>query len=159
MTSEQTIFSMVIDDAEGINQIEYLQEGLEKVRATAEEVEKQAYKSASRAIHYAQIGWGLIQGMVRASGGAISMTQRLVISATLGAIQTLGPVLYTLITEGTISGNYFKVAGALLGLAQLGTAIAAYLAYEADAKENSRQLRGLNFMLSNMSLLLSSTQI
>jgi hypothetical protein len=80
------------------------------------------------------------------------MTQRLVISAGLSAVEVLYPILKAQLTEATISYNPLMIAQAIFGLVQLGTATAALIAYEQKAMETSKQLRGLQFMFSNISM-------
>ncbi len=97
--------------------------------------------------------------MIRASGGAISMTQRLVVSATFGAIQTLAPILSAALGAGIATMDAKAIAASLFGLAQVASAISALVAYELQQKDLSLQLRGLNFSLSNITMLMNATSI
>ena len=150
-------FNLNIEDL--IDDIEVVQDGVDDTKKSIEEMEKAAYRSVSRVIQIAQLGWGMIQGMLRASGGAISMTTRLVVSASFGAIKTLTPILYAAFHGGIASMNFMASMEALMGFAQLTTAIAALVAYESDQKKIALQLRGMNFMFSNMGMMLSSVSI
>jgi len=153
------IFEVEIDMGGAEKEIVRIKEDLNGVFVLAEEVEKNSYKSMMKAIHYAQIGWGIIQGLVRAAGGSISMTTRLAISAGLGAVKAFYPIMHTIFTAGVASVNAYQVGLALAGLAQLGTAVSALVAYESEQKDLSRQLRGLNFTMSNIGLAMSGMLI
>ena len=150
----QTIFSIQVDNTTGVAQIQFLKQQLDQTKELAQIVEKEAHKSIRRAIRVAQLGWGLVQGMVRAAGGSISMTTRLVISAGFGAVQALYPVLSAALGAGIATLDAPRIASALAGLAQLGLSIAALVAFETQQKQISLQLRGATFALSNVSAML-----
>ena len=122
-------------------------------------LEKTAKQKINKIIHIAQLSWGLIQGMIRAAGGAISMTTRLVVSAAFGAIQTLYPILSAALSGGLATMDFKAVVTSIIGLAQLSSAVVALVQYEAGQKEISLQLRGLNFTFRNMGMMLSGIQM
>ncbi len=99
--------------------------------------------------------WGMYQGMVRTMGGTISMTQRLVISSILGGIQTLYPLLTATESLGIALKSPSVFIPAAMGLLEVGTAVAALIAYQNEANQLSLQIRGANYLVQNMSNLLS----
>ena len=151
----QTVFVIDVDEKTALNKIGWIDEKLAKTAAYIEEVEKSAQRKIKAVIHGAQLAWGVIQGAVRAAGGSISMTTRLIVSAGFGAIQTIIPLLSAIGIIGTATGDPVKIGAAILGAAQMTSAIAALIAFQAQEKQISLQLRGLNFMFSNMSMMLS----
>ena len=155
----QTIFSIDIDSTPGETKIRLIKQSAKNTEEILEELEKTAQDKIRRVIHIAQLGWGLIQGMLRASGQAISMTTRLVVSASFGAIKMLTPILYAAFHGGIASMNFMAAMEAMMGFAQLTTATTALIAYESDQRKMSLQLRGLNFMFRNMGMMLSSVSI
>ena len=142
-----------------INVVEEVDEKVKKTRRVIGLVDIEADVVLRRNIQRMRLSWGMLQGMIRAAGGSISMTQRLVISAGFGAVQALQPVLTAALGAGLASMNAYQVSQALLGLAELGSSIAALVAYQTGARDVSLQLRGINFMLSNMSMYLNVMEI
>ncbi len=134
----------------------------EKIFWSEEELAKhqaQVKKTIRNSIMAVRAGWGLIQGYVRAVGGTISMTQRLVVSAVLGGIQTVLPLLSGTESLGVALKRPDIFIPAALGLLQVGTSLVALVQYQAGMKEESKRMRGLNFMISNMSMMLSMVKI
>ena len=127
---------------------------LEKVKFTAEEVQTKVEDTVRGVIRAARLGWMVIQGVHRAAGIGISMTSRLVVSAGFGAIQTLYPLLMAALHLGEATFNVPTIVASLIGLTQLTTAMMALAAYESDQKEISKQLRGLNFVMSSIGLMI-----
>ncbi len=100
-------------------------------------------------------GWGMLQGLIRATGGSISITQRLMVSAVLGGVQAIVPLLTAAEGLGVALKDPTIMIPVAMGLLEVGTATAALIAYQNEAREASKALRGLNFMTQNMSNLLS----
>jgi len=136
-----------IDDK--VAKIEYTHEMLE-------ELEKDASKTIRRVMVAARGGWGIIQAMVRMSGGAISMTTRLVMSAVMGGVQTLIPLLAAAKAGGFATLNAAQVLAATMGMMEVGSSLLALGAYRSQQRNLSLQLRGMNFMFSNMSSMMNS---
>ena len=157
--ADTPFFDFEINVEDMLQDIEVVEEKVEETKETIVELQKQSIKAVRRTISMARIGWGMIQGMIRASGGAISMTQRLVVSAAFGAVQALYPILYAAMHGGIASMNTAAVSSALMGIVELSTALGALAAYESGQRELSLRLRGLNFTMSNMGLMLSTSSI
>ena len=136
-----------------------VEEKKEDVEKSIKTLEKEAKKRVNRVIHMAQLGWGILQGVIRAAGGSITMTTRLAISAGFGAIQMLYPIISAGGIAGLLAGDPLKIAASIAGLAQLVTASAALIAFETQQKDLSLQLRGLNFAFSNMSMMFSGLRL
>ena len=149
-------FDFEINIEDMLSDIEVIENTIEETEAALDQLEKNAVKSVYKTISIARMGWGLIQGMIRAGGGAISMTQRLVLSAGMGAIQAMAPILSVALKTGIASLNAAQILAAAAGIAELGTALAAMWAFEAGQREMSLKLRGLNFMMSNMGMMLTT---
>ena len=116
--------------------------------------ERLAHKSIMRNLSSVRMLWGVAQGVIRASGGSITMTTRLLVSSGLGAIQTLLPLIKVGGILGFLTSDPTKIAAAALGLLELTTAIAALAAFESQEKQISLQLRGANFAIQNVSNML-----
>lgn len=151
---EQTIFTIDVDIVPGQNKIVWLREGIKTVDKELEILETKAKIAVRNILRGAQLSWGIIQGVIRAAGGSITMTTRLIVSAAFGAIQTLYPVIKAALASGIASMNVSAIAASLVGLAQLTSAIAALVTFESDQKTLSLQLRGLNFMMRNIGMMI-----
>lgn len=145
-----------MDTSEGQKELKWFTRDCLQAAWIAEEVEKQGRQKISKVIHFARLGWGLIQGIVRAAGGSISMTTRLVVSAAFGAIQTLYPILSAALHGGIASMNVAAITASLLGLGELTSAILALIAYQNEQRDLAFQMRGLTFATQNIELMLSS---
>lgn len=149
----QTIFSIQVNTATAEKQIVWINEKIEVTDRELKKLETRAKKRLNSVIHSAQLMWGVIQGVIRAAGGSISMTTRLVVTAGFGAVQTLGAIMSAGGAAALVSGNPVLLAQAIFGMVQLGTAIAALVAYEQQQRDISFQLRGATFMVQNLSSL------
>lgn len=152
----QTVFRLDIDPTAGNKKLNDFLSLSEAVDKKIEQTTMMAKKALNKVIHGAQLTWGIIQGVVRASGGSISMTTRLVVSAGFGAIRTLTPLVAAGFSVAALTRDPILLAQAIAGIAQLATAIGAVVAYETGAKDISRQLRGLNFTMSNINMWIGS---
>ena len=155
----QTIFAISIDPSNGIKAIAWLREEAKTTEKQYKKLEKASKKRLRNIISSARMAWGMVQGMVRAAGGSISMTTRLAVSAGFGAVQALQPVLFAAFHGGIATMNTAAITASLMGLAELTSALSALAAFESGQKDLSLRLRGLNFTMSNMSMMLSSTSI
>lgn len=150
----QTIFSIDVDILPGQKRIVWLREEIKTTDEALKNLEKTARVAIRNITRAAQLSWGIIQGAIRAAGGSITMTTRLVISSAMGAIQTLGPILGAALAGGIATMDAKAIAASMVGLVQLGTAITALIAYETGQKQISLQLRGLTFMMSNIGMMI-----
>lgn len=141
------IMSLGVDGSHVYKQIELMEKAIAKV-------ERESYKALNRTMRALQLGWGMIQGAIRAAGGSISMTTRLVVSAGFGAIQALAPLLVEGGIVAAISKDPLLIAQVIAGIAQMATSIAALVAYQSDERALSQQLRGASFMINNISGML-----
>ena len=145
-----------VDLTDIVNTILGVQTELEAADEAADELEEKASKVIRKVVMGARAGWGILQGLIRVSGGTISMTERLVASAIIGGVQTLVPLLVAAKAGGIASLNPVQVAAAGMGLLEVGAALTALAQYNAGMSEESRQMRGMNFVFSNLSNMLSS---
>ena len=154
MVSQQTIFASRIDASGARQQLWELKKDNKIIKEEIIKTERDSQLALNRIIGKAQIAWGIIQGVVRAAGGSITMTTRLVVSAGFGAIKVMQSVLSASSMAALMSGDFTALARLAAGMAELGLAIAALITYESDQKKLSLQLRGGTFMMSNVSSLL-----
>lgn len=150
----EPFFNLEVNTEDLLDDIEVVDEKIEETTKSLDTLEKEARKKIRGIIHNAQLGWGVIQGVIRAAGGSITMTTRLVVSAGFGAIQTMVPLLAVHGSLALLAKDPVALAQVITGLAQVGTAIAALVAFESQEKQLSLQLRGVNFMLSNVNSML-----
>ena len=147
-------FNLTIETAPMLADIDMVEKRLVETFKLKNKVEIEANKTIRRIIGGMQMAWGLIQGAVRAAGGSISMTTRLVVSAGLGAAQALAPLLATLQIFGAATLDPAKIAASLAGFAALATAITALVAFQGQEKQMSLQLRGMNMAMNSVGNML-----
>jgi hypothetical protein len=153
------IWNMTIPYEQMMTQIDSVFDYIEEAEEEIKDVTKEAVIAVRRATNLARIGWGLIQGVVRMGGEAISITHRLIISSVLGGIKVVYPLVKSLLHAGVASMNPMMIMEAMIGIFEISSAIAALVAYQQGEKKLSLQFRGLNFALQNISLGMGVTQI
>jgi len=152
----QTVFTITADAEPAKREIIFIGEEIKKTKAELQSLEREASSKMNKVLHMAQLGWGLMQGVIRAAGGSISMTTRLVVSAGFGAVRTLIPLFVAHGSLAAIRADPAAMMQVIVGLAEIGSAVASLIAYQTEQKKLSMQLRGLNFAFMNIGSMISA---
>ncbi len=145
-----------VDFSDADRQIDNIVSRAEHTEETLKELQDRATKTIRRVMGAVRGSWGIIQGLVRAGGGAISMTTRLVASTVIGGIQTMIPLLAAAKAGGLATLNMGQVLAAGMGMLEIGTSLIALQQYQQGEAENVRALRGYSFMMGNMSSMINA---
>ncbi len=149
-------FGWTLDDDAMVQQLDELDARTKKVKSDIEIAFREHQKTANQIMGGLRGMWGIAQGAYRAMGGTISMTTRLVVSAVMGAVQTLAPILAAGSATALITENPVLMAQSIMGMMEVGTSLTALAAFSTEQKGMSQQLRGVNMMFSSMSSMLNS---
>ncbi len=118
-----------------------IEETEEKAEEVIEKIDTATTASYNQVLSMARATWLMTQGLVRATGGAISATFRMAVGTVLGAISMLLPIFTA---EAVTPGMQAQAA---LGMISIGIAAAALAAAQQEEKELALQFRGANMAL------------
>jgi hypothetical protein len=128
------------------DQIKQTSEDWEK---TKEKVDEEMRESYRKTISLARNAYTIGLGLVKSTGASVSYFFRSMISAAFGAIAILEPLLTA---KSLATYDYVSMA---IGMAELGVAIAAVIAAEAEQSKIARGFRGAAMSLGGLSQMLN----
>lgn len=147
MSEENFNLSIILDTNEAQNQLKDIEQKTKNADVALEEVKKKSRETTIAVISIIRVSYGILRGVLRASGITIDAVTNAVIQSAL----MMGQQMYTIATAQAVTPG--MAAAAIITGIQAGVVMGTAFAAQGKAADITRDIETANMIIGNVNAM------